>query len=520
MPLPGFDAPVGFDAPISFDGLGSPPLPAPVGTIRTDIRWTFLVRNPNLEYVGELEVEAAEIQLRHNEPDSFALTVPFDGDLSSPAGQLLIPGSGAVILANNVPVTSGPCVRPIRERDGDKHTITVAGLSDLVVLADRRASPEPATAAPPYDDDTHDVRTGPAETLLKGYVDANAGPGAIADREVSGLAIAADGATGSTHTVRARWNNLLALCQRIGRLGGLGFQIVQTGPTLVFDTYAPENKVAAVKFAVSLGNVGAYSYDVERPKANYVYVGGGGKGRWRSVRERDDATSVASWGRIEAFLDARDVDQPRCQIDVDAADGTWTFSVDLDTTPDLAWNISAAELEAEVEQLASVGAGNVSATGGPGATRSFRLTFRDPHTTYTADTSGLTGGASTVDIDDEVFDDAEELDNRGDLMLDESAAVFSVSVAVLDTGSHQWAPVAEPGVETYNRGDTVAAVIDGVEIPEIIREIGISIRAREGTRIVPILGTVPVGRPEERFYRRLLARIATLESRLGDIERE
>lgn len=54
------------------------------------------------------------------------------------------------------------------------------------------------------------------------------------------------------------------------------------------------------------------------------------------------------------------------QIVVDATSGTWEATHDGNTTPALAFDIDAFDLQTALEALASIGAGNVIVTGGPG----------------------------------------------------------------------------------------------------------------------------------------------------------
>ena len=76
-----------------------------------------------------------------------------------------------------------------RQTGADGDLVTFTGVDDLVYLRHRLAHPEPATAAPPYNTQAFDTRTGSASVVIAEFVDANAGarrrirpPGPRADR--------------------------------------------------------------------------------------------------------------------------------------------------------------------------------------------------------------------------------------------------------------------------------------------------------------------------------------------------
>lgn len=65
-------------------------------------------------------------------------------------------------------------------------------------------------------------------------------------------------------------------------------------------------------------------------------------------------------------------------LTVDATAGTFRLRFGSDSTPDLAYNISAANLQTALRALPSVGSGNVTVTGGPGdsgGTTPYVITF-------------------------------------------------------------------------------------------------------------------------------------------------
>jgi hypothetical protein len=93
-------------------------------------------------------------------------------------------------------------------------------------------------------------------------------------------------------------------------------------------------------------------------------------------------------------------------ITVDATGGTFTVTFDGEVTGALAFNISAANLQAALEGLASLNPGDVVVTGGPGAagggtpyTLTFGGRFLGQNVPAVVTAAGaLTGGASTAAV--------------------------------------------------------------------------------------------------------------------------
>jgi hypothetical protein len=384
-------------------------------------RWSVLHRTPELTFESLIPCESIDLRPRHLALPTFAATIPYDGNLDGPVGQLLAPGAGLVFTLNGHIVMSGPITKTARHREAGKHSLEVGGVGDLQYVADRLANPEPATAVPPYDTDTHDVRTDIAETIVKAYVDVNLGGGAIVARQLAGLVIAGDLARGPSLTGRARFDNLLEFLFGLAESAGLGVSLVQTAQgELTFDVYEPEDKSTSVRFSDRLGNVKTYEYDIARPTATHVTVGGGGEGTARLFIEDDVASD---WGRIEAWKDQR----------------------------------------------------------------------------QTTDTGELTQAAADV--------------------LSEGSERFAVAAEVVATSAHQWAPLTDdPTVATFDVGDTVSVVVDGVAVPEVIREIQVTYQGG-ATTVVPIVGSTEPPDPSDRRYAELAAAYRTLRARLDLIER-
>lgn len=265
--------------------------------------WLLEVRDASLQRVRQIDDwTSAELIVRFNRPGGWQVEgLPSTGA----AAAALTPGAGFVATRNDTTFLSGPLDWPSRRWDLTHDHLEVAGPDDLCHLWDRIAHPVPATGV--FASSAYDVRTGIAETIIRQYVDVNAGPSALSARRVSGLTLAADTALGSTVTGRARLQQLGDLLTNLALAGGdLGFTVAQSGAGIVFDVYQPRDLTSTVIFSADLENLGELLYDQRAPTANHIYVGGGGEGTARTFIEGGDSASVSAWNRrIEQFVDQR-----------------------------------------------------------------------------------------------------------------------------------------------------------------------------------------------------------------------
>lgn len=268
--------------------------------------YRIYVRDASLERVAEVsDFNRMALVLRFNAPGWWALDLPHGTDA---AAALMEPGAGVVVRLGGEVLLSGSRTTSQRSWAGGEEEfdrLMVGGPDDLVWLSRRLAPPVPS--GPPYGGAEHDVRTGPAETVIRQYVDLNAGPGATAPRRVPALVLAPNEGRGAAVTGRARFNNLMELVAFLALAGGgLGVRITQKGTDLEFAVYEPADRTAAVRFKPSLGNLRAFERTRKAPAATYVYVGGGGDGAARTFVEGGDAAGIIQHGRIETFRDRRD----------------------------------------------------------------------------------------------------------------------------------------------------------------------------------------------------------------------
>lgn len=255
-------------------------------------------RSSTLGRLGELDGwSSLECLLRFNGVSSFVLGL--SGGTRDAA--LLAQAQGIVVVRDGLTLLSGPITHRGAKQAGASSELTFAGSDDSVWLSRRLAVPVPA--GPPYSAAAYDVRSGPAETVIRAYVDANLGPGAIAARRLAGLTLPASQGRGTTVRGDARFDNLLTLLQSLALVGGTRFRIVQVGAGLELEQSLPADRTATAQFSLGLGNLRGYDYSATDPTATYAYVGGQGEGTARTILEGSAATPPF---RAEVFIDQRD----------------------------------------------------------------------------------------------------------------------------------------------------------------------------------------------------------------------
>lgn len=200
-----------------------------------------------------------------------------------------------------------------------------AGMADLLK---RRAILYPAQSAGA-------MKTGAGETVMKAFVDENAGPsatmanGRLADGVTSGLTVEADTGAGSAWEGSRENKGLLETCQEIAVATLVDFGVLRSNPpdplgflfrakaypwgddrTTVGLVPATGRNAAGnvpVVFSVGFANMGAPVYSLNRgSEVNAVIVLGQGLESMRAFEERTNPTAIAAspWNRREAVRNA------------------------------------------------------------------------------------------------------------------------------------------------------------------------------------------------------------------------
>jgi hypothetical protein len=264
--------------------------------------WNVSVRDINLN-----EVETANgyfnlrMDLRESDVGQWTIRLP----MNHPAvAHLLQPGSGIVVrpVGHDDVVMSGWTAEMfITETRADSTSVatggeagtggaTFVGFTDEVILTEL-AYPDPDVDVTESGLTTfgvaHDTRTGPAETVLKAYVEENIGPSAgILRRRYPFLNIPATTGLGASNTWAARFDSLLQLCHEIATYGGLSFRVVQSAPGQVSLEVYESQTLSEIRFSVNAGNLTSALLTYRAPDSTEGVAGLSGEGTARSFTRR------------------------------------------------------------------------------------------------------------------------------------------------------------------------------------------------------------------------------------------
>jgi len=272
---------------------------------------TVEVRDINLNRLGQIVPADLDLLLedQFNNVGSWTLTVATDHPLAS---ALRTPGAGIIITgADGLTLLSGPTIKPESAATSTDPggTLTVDGLTDTVILADRLAFPDPTNVDPTTQTLAHDSRTGAIETLMHAYVNANIGPSAPSARRDTRLTMGTNLGRGATVTKNARFPVLGNLLVELAITAGLGFRVVQVGSVLQFQTFAVTDRTSEIRLDIRNNTLAGHRHAIAPPGVTRVIVAGQGEQVDRTFVEVDTADSLAGealWGRrIEQFIDQR-----------------------------------------------------------------------------------------------------------------------------------------------------------------------------------------------------------------------
>lgn len=304
------------------------------------------VRSPSMVPVGEVgRLSSLKVTPRFNAVGGFEIEIPFQ----DPKAALLNKGCWVEFLSNDSVIMAGQIRgrKLIEDADNIGGTLTAYGPSAEQVLADHLAYQVPTSAASSQGSDDYDNRTGVAETVLKQYVNLNAGPGALAARNsLTPIAIETDLGRGASVKGSARMTNLLDLCATLATPGGVGFRVVfNVSGQLEFQVFVPTDRSGSAKFGLDLGNLVSYEYTEEASRSTAVVIGGSGDGIARTFREIIDTAAQTTWThRTEVFVDKRDtadvseLDQAGSQESVDNGPVTG-LAIKTADIPNLRFNV-------------------------------------------------------------------------------------------------------------------------------------------------------------------------------------
>lgn len=283
--------------------------------------WLITPRQPDLSRLFDPLSGWSKLTLveRHNSPDTWSVTGP------ASTMSIFSPGSGSILDRNGEQITSGSAIgiqRGAAKNENGKliETATVTFAEDLKKVGDRIVFPTPSfnlTSTVSSFPDAYDLRTGPIETLIIGYIRSHAGDLAQVDRRVPRLRVPASLGRGGTTQVSGRLDYLNVLLPDLAEAGNLRIRVVHTedGTGTWLDLTIDEVADVSddIRFgtadSASAGIIEEWDYEIRAPEATRVIVAGGGEMTARDFLQLDELASETLWGAaVEKLIDQRQVD--------------------------------------------------------------------------------------------------------------------------------------------------------------------------------------------------------------------
>jgi hypothetical protein len=252
------------------------------------------------KFTSQGQVNAAirlQCTTRHNALSVATIEVDADhfylSQLQSPAARVKVREAGKRIMDGRITKWSASGV-------GSRDTVIFTAHSPFEIFKNMRGWPVPANTLGLQNVENY-IRTGPAETVLKDIVRANALRLGIP------LTILPDQGRGAIITVSLRFQPLEEKLFPLFDQAGIGVDVWMGESTYVLDCYT--STVYPHELSEIDGTITGGSYSSTGPTVTRVVVGGQGEGVQREFRQYIDAAREAEWGVvIEEFQDARDSD--------------------------------------------------------------------------------------------------------------------------------------------------------------------------------------------------------------------
>jgi hypothetical protein len=256
--------------------------------------------------------ESVDVQVNHNAIGQAVLAV---GSSNAKLPLLLERGARMTIDYQDEQLISGPIRAKAGKGPALDGSITLTCVDDFRLFHRILGWPVPAAALTAQSSEYHTI-TGPAETVLKTVVTANA-----ITRLGEPITVAPDLGRGAVITATFRFHPLADRLFPAVEAAGIGVSVKQTGTGLVVDCYTPATHPRTLTEAG--GVITDWSWTAAEAEATHVVVGGQGEGTARTFAGFSDAALATAIGeRIEVFRDARDTEDG----DVYAERATETFA--------------------------------------------------------------------------------------------------------------------------------------------------------------------------------------------------
>lgn len=251
-------------------------------------------------WVGDPEL--LTVTPRHNQQPTGELTLA----AGHPKLPLLLADGARVVVHYRDEYTLGGPVRLVSsEGAGPGRRYAFQILDYWHILADVLGLPVPGATYAGQGASEYDTRTGPAETVVKGFLTANLPR--LSAAFAAPVTVAPDLGRGDDVTVQMRMHPLADRLFPVVDQAGIGITVRQTLTGLVVDCYEPQTW--PLLLSEDGGTLTANDWSLAPPTVTRVWVGADGEGTTRVFRGPfvNAAAEALLGSPIERFVDARDL---------------------------------------------------------------------------------------------------------------------------------------------------------------------------------------------------------------------
>ncbi|GGW89485.1 siphovirus ReqiPepy6 Gp37-like family protein [Streptomyces noursei] len=272
------------------------------------------VRDRHLNRIGEVDTWIKlDLVIRFCQVGTWQLLIK-DG---TEQAKLFDKGGGIVVWQDGVskPVFSGQIESFQKYWTTQQHTaegsLYVVGKCDNQVAYERLAFPEPTLPiAQQYKGKDARAVTGKAGKVLWDEFNRGFGPGALADRRVSGVDLGTAPSIGQDVSASLRYDVIGTTAEDWCANKNIGYRFVYSPDSkkIELDIFTSRDKSKEIRFAKELGNLREFVYTLSAPRVTRVVVACQGEGKERYIYQQIDAQAEAEWGvKREQFVDRRDL---------------------------------------------------------------------------------------------------------------------------------------------------------------------------------------------------------------------
>jgi hypothetical protein len=458
---------------------------------------------------------------RHNQIGTATITVPTTHH-RVPA--LVVEGARVWIHYQGDHLMSGPVRLVSGQGPTIDGTLTFQVEDDLRLLWRILGWPVPG-AAYTAQGVKDDQRTGPAETVAKAYITANA-----VNRLGLPVTVAANLARGDSISVAMRMSVLADKLLPAIDTAGIGLSVRQSGAGLLVDAYAPS--VYPQVLTEASGVVQSWSLSRTAFGASRTVAGGSGVGVGREFRLMPPGTGFNAlellWGDVvEVFTDANDVGSDYNQA-VDNVASTKADRNEKDVARNQtaglvrallrAKNAAASALDVAIYNLAQHPTDTDAQTAKDNAQTRYNDTVTDYNQAVTENTAAQAAFTTAQAAYTAALAAAAaalpayyaELDGRGQQTLDDARTKSGLSVELSETANFQYGRAIRVGDQVSIE---LAAQVDTP--PDVLREATLTWNADSGLVAKPTVGDRSDD-PDKRYVRllsQLVKSVRTLKTR-------